>query len=1029
MTFLILVLLAFVVWLATRVGDNNSNIAELRRRTSELERTVFELKKSAPAAQEKPASAEIPKQLSSTAPQSISKPTGSSDPFLPPVLPSSEKASPPPLPPVLSPIAPIAATTAAQIWPVGAPPILAVNTGASTTQKPALPEINWEQFMGVKLFAWLGGLVLFLGLAFAIKYSFDQGWISPQLRVAAGYLVGIGLVVGGARIPRARYAFTVQALTSAGILTLYAVTFAAQSPKIYNLLPAALAFPLMIAITATAFVLAVTLDAPAVAVLALSGGFLTPPLIASGHDQPLVLFTYIAMLDIGLVAVALRKRWNYLALLGAIGTAVMEFGWVMNFFEIAKFDTALVIFLTFVALFTVAFAAAAKRDRDDASTWAAVIVPCTAAFLFALGLVVDGKHDLMAQPGKLFGFALLVDAALLAVVWMRDRLRAAQFIGGIAVFVLLSMWTTLHLTEPLLNWALGFYLLFGVLHAAFPVWLARQRPGASPGWWAHLFPPVALVLVMLPILKFESVSLLVWPVILFIDALAIGLAVLTASVLALVAVLLLTFAAMGLWLLRVPVLAMGLSEELTVIGFFALFFFIVGIIATRKIMAKLAAPAAGGEGKPSPPFSAQLPPELLTQVPALSAILPFLLLTMMVLKLKLANPSPVFGLAALMVALLFGLVRTNRVDVLSAIGLVCTLMLEHSWHFNAFSPDSPFVALGWYVGFGLAFFAFPFAFQRQFAERVMPWAVAALALPAHFYLVYRGFKDAFPKFDMPGLVPAAFALPGFAALVHLVRSIGANHPKRNTLLALFGGSALFFVTLIFPIQFDKQWITLGWALEGAALLWLFHRVPHNGLRLTGVALLVVSFVRLALNPVVLDYHARTQTPIFNWYLYAYGVTTLCLWAGARLLAPPRNVVLGRNAPPVLWSLGAVLAFLLLNIEIADYFSEGASLTFKFGGNLARDMTYSLTWALYALAVLGAGVKVRSAGARYSGLGLLVVTIAKLFLHDLWALGGLYRIGALIGLAVVLILVSVIYQRFVAPLTNEEKSGGTGVKPS
>ena len=45
--------------------------------------------------------------------------------------------------------------------------------------------------------------------------------------------------------------------------------------------------------------------------------------------------------------------------------------------------------------------------------------------------------------------------------------------------------------------------------------------------------------------------------------------------------------------------------------------------------------------------------------------------------------------------------------------------------------------------------------------------------------------------------------------------------------------ALFFITLIFPIQFSHQWITIGWALEGAALLWLFHRVPHPGLRLVG----------------------------------------------------------------------------------------------------------------------------------------------------------------------------------------------------
>jgi hypothetical protein len=51
------------------------------------------------------------------------------------------------------------------------------------------------------------------------------------------------------------------------------------------------------------------------------------------------------------------------------------------------------------------------------------------------------------------------------------------------------------------------------------------------------------------------------------------------------------------------------------------------------------------------------------------------------------------------------------------------------------------------------------------------------------------------------------------------------------------------------------------------------------------------FVRLALNPAVLGYHARTATAIFNWYLYTYCITTACLFAGARLLPPPRHLVL------------------------------------------------------------------------------------------------------------------------------------------
>jgi uncharacterized membrane protein len=241
-------------------------------------------------------------------------------------------------------------------------------------------------------------------------------------------------------------------------------------------------------------------------------------------------------------------------------------------------------------------------------------------------------------------------------------------------------------------------------------------------------------------------------------------------------------------------------------------------------------------------------------------------------------------------------------------------------------------------------------------------------------------------------------------------------------LALFGGVALFFVTLIFPIQFDRQWITIGWALEGAALLWLFHRVPHPGLRLTGAGLLVATFVRLAFNPAVLEYHHRSTTPIWNWYLYTYGIATACLFAGARLLAAPRNRIFRINAQILLASLGMVLAFFLLNIEIADYFSQpGSTLTFQFEGNFARDMSYSIAWALYALVLLVIGIARNIPGPRYAAMGLLCLTLLKLFFHDLAHLNQLYRIGAFIGVAVIAMLASFAYQRFYSLAGKDTKT--------
>src|SRR5205085_3784899 len=202
---------------------------------------------------------------------------------------------------------------------------------------PRKPPINWEQFMGAKLFAWIGGLALFLGIAFFVKYSFEHNLIPPELRIAIGFVVGAVLVVGGLLLKRKENAVTAQTLCATGILVLYAVTFACRSYyhfAFFGLIPT---FFLMTLITAVAFRLAVRLNAIVVAVLGIAGGFLTPVLLSTGQDHPLGLFVYIALLDIGLLAVAQRKRWDAVAMLGAIGTALMQFAWITTFFVPEKY--------------------------------------------------------------------------------------------------------------------------------------------------------------------------------------------------------------------------------------------------------------------------------------------------------------------------------------------------------------------------------------------------------------------------------------------------------------------------------------------------------------------------------------------------------------------------------------------------------------------------------------------------------------------------------------------------------------------
>jgi uncharacterized membrane protein len=253
-----------------------------------------------------------------------------------------------------------------------------------------------------------------------------------------------------------------------------------------------------------------------------------------------------------------------------------------------------------------------------------------------------------------------------------------------------------------------------------------------------------------------------------------------------------------------------------------------------------------------------------------------------------------------------------------------------------------------------------------------------------------------------------------AGLVIVLKKAPAESRARLTQLAWLGGVALFFITLIFPIQFENQWLTIGWALEGVAVLWLFHRVPHPGLRFVGLGLLVAAFVRLAFNPAIFDYHVRGERALLNWYLYSYGIVTACLFTGARLLAAPRNQLGKINCPPWLITLGTVLAFLLMNLEIADYFTApGSTVRIEFTGNFAQGMTYTIAWALFAFVLIVIGIARRLPAARYSALALFGVALIKLFFHDLAQLNQLYRIGAFIGVAVIAILASLAYQKFFA----------------
>jgi uncharacterized membrane protein len=297
------------------------------------------------------------------------------------------------------------------------------------------------------------------------------------------------------------------------------------------------------------------------------------------------------------------------------------------------------------------------------------------------------------------------------------------------------------------------------------------------------------------------------------------------------------------------------------------------------------------------------------------------------------------------------------------------------------------------------------------AER-LAWLAAGFALLAHFPLLYQFARQEWP----PALLAACAlgcALLAIATLrLYLQSQKGEPASTESGTVATLGAIALSFVTASVPLALENQWITVAWAAEGAALAWLWNRVRHEGLVIGCALLSAATFIRLAANPWLWEYEPTGGVIVINWLFYAFGVPIICFFVAARWLrgsALAAKYHLRRG----LESAAGVLAFILLNAEIADAFAGTVQGGLRWsGGSVLEDMTYSLGWGLFALATLVVGIVRRSRWARAAALGVLVLTFAKVFLHDLWQLGSLYRVGSMIGLAVALLAVSFLLQRFV-----------------
>ncbi len=211
---------------------------------------------------------------------------------------------------------------------------------------PSRTREEWEALIGGKLLNRIGAFALILGVGFFLKYAFDTGLIKPWQRVVIGFITGVLLLLGGARFHKKNLAIFAQGLIGAGIAILYLSVFA--SFNFYHLVSQPVAFVLMSAVTALTFSQALKYDSLAVALLGWAGGFLTPIMLSTGQANEIGLFTYLALLALGLLAIVRKEdSWFILEPLTLAATYLLYFTWYDQYYT----ESALFLTIFFVTIF------------------------------------------------------------------------------------------------------------------------------------------------------------------------------------------------------------------------------------------------------------------------------------------------------------------------------------------------------------------------------------------------------------------------------------------------------------------------------------------------------------------------------------------------------------------------------------------------------------------------------------------------------------------------------------------------------
>lgn len=297
-----------------------------------------------------------------------------------------------------------------------------------------------EKFIGENLINKVGILILVLGISYFVKYAIDKDWINEPARVGIGILAG-SLVLFIAHRLRQKYA-PFSSVLVAGAIAIFYFTIAIAFHE-YQLFGQQVAFAIMVLITAFSCLISLSYNRMELAILSLIGGFLVPFMISTGSGNYMVLFTYIAILDIGILALAYFKRWHVVQVLAFVFTMLLFGSWVVNEMNVAEppYLGALIFAFVFYLIFIVTTVINNLRNKGSFTKIQLAMLTLNNFVFYGIGILVlsEFKPEFKGLFTALLAVLNLGYALLLYKKYGLDKTAIYLLIGLTLTFITLAI--------------------------------------------------------------------------------------------------------------------------------------------------------------------------------------------------------------------------------------------------------------------------------------------------------------------------------------------------------------------------------------------------------------------------------------------------------------------------------------------------------------------------------------------------------------------------------------------------------------